>query len=371
MIQALRVRSRLIAILACASAVGHAAEDATWKDEATWLHPYRPTTFTYTFDSDDDPFIDGTVSFKFPILEKTLERWSRGMHTLSTGFTGRFGFYMGSRKSGPVIGKRFNPDLLIYRMAMRDAELPFGCEPEDTEPVGPEFQDPVAFQLRVEATERAMSPGIAFASAGCDSYAYTGYVEVTYSHESNGQPITSLSELEDAQDRAQAAGDSRQSANDFISRGWDYIGVTVRLPGCEACEGNTHRLSSYFSGRYYLNRGLLQGRAEDLLAGEELLPGSRARREVSGLSALLKLEAKPCEILLDRPCDNVGHLKLSAGYETGIGKPFRNSTWRAEAGLHLGGLPWVVWWQTGFGSDIAQYYKKVESFGVGVEFGSF
>jgi hypothetical protein len=57
---------------------------------------------------------------------------------------------------------------------------------------------------------------------------------------------------------------------------------------------------------------------------------------------------------------------------TGYVRPFHYNTVRFEFGFKISdGLPFTVWYQDGYNSDLAQYYKKVRSVGATYEFGSF
>jgi hypothetical protein len=62
---------------------------------------------------------------------------------------------------------------------------------------------------------------------------------------------------------------------------------------------------------------------------------------------------------------------LAIKYLTGYQDPLRYNTFRGELGLQLFTLPLVVWAQTGYMSSLANYYKKVSSFGIEVRFESF
>ena len=64
-------------------------------------------------------------------------------------------------------------------------------------------------------------------------------------------------------------------------------------------------------------------------------------------------------------------LKCAVLYETGYRRTFRYSTLRLELGTKVMQLPVTLRGQTGYGSDLAQYYKKVSSWGKQAEIGSF
>ena len=48
-----------------------------------------------------------------------------------------------------------------------------------------------------------------------------------------------------------------------------------------------------------------------------------------------------------------------------------DNTLRVEAGVHAYQFPFSIWVQKGYGSDLAQYYKKVSSWGIEVQLGSY
>ena len=64
-------------------------------------------------------------------------------------------------------------------------------------------------------------------------------------------------------------------------------------------------------------------------------------------------------------------LQIATTYETGYQDIFRFNTVRLELGTKVLQLPLNLWTQTGYGSDLAQYYKKVSSVGIEVQIGSF
>jgi hypothetical protein len=119
----------------------------------------------------------------------------------------------------------------------------------------------------------------------------------------------------------------------------------------------------YVSLKYFLERGLLQGEAEEFGTNfPENDPQGKPRRYVNGVAAMYKTIFPNC---LGDDC------KVFLAYETGYSRIFRYNTVRLEFGFKVGELPLMIWGQTGYGSDLSQYYKKVESIGLAVELGSF
>lgn len=296
-----------------------AAVDTAIKDDSL-LQPYEPITAGYTKDSDDVPYMDVTLSLKLRLLP---EDWLKE-NQLYLSFTGRFGFYWGTRFSSPVIGKSYNPKL-FWRWT------PGKTDPNNTRP----------------------------SSVGSlPSVEYTQYFDFAYAHQSNGQTITTATQYEQEQKTQQRP----QFANDYISRGWDYLEVIwKRSYGLSP----SYPLSSYVDLKYFLNPGLLQGRPEEYKSFENDRQG-KPRRAVDGLSGLLEYQF---------PCRCTGALQTFSNpslwlkYQTGYDTPFRYGTERLEAGIRVAGLPLAVWAQYGYLSDLANYYRKVTSYGIELRVG--
>lgn len=280
------------------------------------LCTYEPNTIGYTRDSDDVGFMDFKLSVRYQLfpglLAKGLNHVGDGLggkYALYGAFTGRFGQYLGTRDSSPVIGKRFNPKIFLRRWS------------DET---------------------------------------YTGYLDFAYAHESNGQSIKSLDQYRVAQEQQRAASGRPDFANDQLSRGWDYLEMVWKKADYASVRG----LSSYVDLKYFLPHGLLQGKAEEY-NGIEASPAGKPRNEVNGVGGLLKhhRETERYWIFKD--------LKTAFGYETGYRRPLRYNTFRLELGTKIMELPVNAWLQRGYNSDLAQYYKKVTSKGIEVQIGSF
>jgi len=321
------------------------------------LCSYEPTTIGYTFDSDDTGFLDFKISVLYQLFPDSITRFQNyWLHSglgdksaLYFAFTGRFGQYIGTRDSSPVVEKLFNPKM-FYRL----------------------WTDPD----------------------------HENHVDFAFAHESNGQSIDSPAEYQ----AALATSKNQNEVKDQLSRGWDYLEIswkktvyerpmsTTETPNepclsgayknvnneasckracsdCDNCQGIDREKSrktsivSYLAIKYFLEYGPLEGRQENYNDWENDPQGKRLDR-VSGLSAMLKWVERGS---LPGLCD----LKIAARFETGIRETFRYNTYRFEVGTKVLQLPMSVWWQTGYNSDLAQYYKKVDSYGIQVEIGSF
>jgi hypothetical protein len=300
----------------CAAYADEKGCDVHGEKEAQ-LCGYEPTTIGYTKDSDDVGFMDFKISVRYQLFPESITKGLNyiaddlgNKYSLYIAFTGRFGQYIGTRDSAPVIGKRFNPKAFLRRwtdMAERDLEK-------------------------------------------------RGYLDLGYGHESNGQSVTTAGQYA----QAQAAAERPEFANDQLSRGWDYLELVWKKAKYSAVDG----LSSYVTLKYFLENGLLQGAPEEY-NGLENSPQGKPRSQVNGVAGLLKYsrETEKLWVLED--------FKAAAGYETGYHRMSRYNTWRLELGTKVVQLPVNFWYQTGYGSDLAQYYKKVSSKGIEVQIGSF
>ena len=335
-------------LLGCIGTPLCAADAGPLRQHDDWFQPYEPSTIGITRDSDDSSFLDVSLSLQLPLGEWDGP-FAGSTNELGLAFTGRFGFYMGgARDSRPVIGKRLNPKLL-WRLGL---------------------SDDAARLRRCEQPGEGVFRGRRMDS--CAQYQPDSYLEFAYAHESNGQAIDTEAEYLAARNAAGLKDGNADSANDRLSRGWDYLGVTWKPPTCAACESGRYRFSSFATLRYFLPRGLLQGRKEEWHAWESAGAEGKSRSKVNGLAVLAKYVRHTC-VIEGYACEEryVRDVKFVLGYETGYRQPFRRGTLRVEAGVQLKPLPITVWWQRGYAADLAQYYKKTTSFGVSVDIGSF
>lgn len=278
------------------------------------LKNYEPTLLGYTKDSDDEPFMDFTISLQHPIFAESLNEGRNRLRVLPYfAFTGRFGQYIGYRDSSPVVTKRFNPKLFL-----RYASKGF--------------------------PERGDSP---------DSY-----VDFEYGHESNGQHVDSQSTF---QTMTQDQGGNQEHAKDYISRGWDYLGITAKMP---IFPNDSGKVYLYVSRKWYCGCWL-QKHVEEKFDFEDPREISSIR-QVSGWRAILRFDPKNENTFVDRAA-------LIA--DTGTRNTFKYDTARIEIGIRpvtrIFGVPFMIWGQDGYLSDLAQYYKKVHSFGFAFVFETF
>lgn len=306
----------------------HSSAPAALGDVPKLICMYEPNTVGFTKDSDDRAFMDFKLSVRVQLFPATFTDWFGSNSATYFAYTGRLAQYLGTRDSSPVVGKRFNPQV-FYRYWYKPCHGAKDCP---------------------------------------DSY-----VDFSYAHESNGQSINTLDELNAAKAAEAAKPNGNASfAYDQISRGWDYLSVKWKSDklvekGSQMSNGETARfdfdLSSYVGLKYFLSNGLLQGKPEQFDPSWETDPEGKNRNRVDGLDLMLKGIVYWGENAAT---------KYAMILTTGYVKPFQYTTVRFELGVKLRDiLPLTLWVQDGYNSDLAQYYKKVHSFGLNVELGSF
>jgi len=296
-------------------------------ENGVWLSDHEPNLVGYTYDDDDkEPFLDFKISLEYPLARESLNglvgkpwfpntikslcnnKWLTDCYPYFA-FTGRFGQYIGQRDSSPVIAKRFNPKLFLR-----------------------------------------------FRGRGDD------YLDVEYAHESNGQRISTQESYDAlADDLASHGGGKRSHANDYISRGWDYVGLTYKHSWSSAA-GGSRKFSTYVSYRNYID-GYLQGDIEEYFDWEPRRDIT-ARKEVSGFQVIAKLHDKQQPLFL-----NIN--KVALIYETGTSAPAEHNTVMLELTTNSIGVPIMFWARTGYNSDLAQYYEYVTSYGIAFELRTF
>jgi outer membrane phospholipase A len=281
------------------------------RDDAQ-LSSHEPITVGYTKDRDDVPFMDFKLSLRYKLAP---EFFSDRFEGLGLGRDDNALFFAFSGRFAQYIGTR------------------------DSSPVVAKRFNPNFFYRHW--THRDHDEYVDFVFLG---------------HESNGQAIHTPQQYQQARSTAERP----EFANDQLSRGWDYLElVWKKVPQFSP----TDDLTTYFKFKYFLADGLLQGEPEEYNTWENSTEG-KARNRVDGLTGIVKYRYyHQWGILSD--------FKFAGIYETGYRDAFKYNTVRAELGAKVIQLPMTLWVQTGYGSDLAQYYKKVTSVGIQVEIGSF
>jgi len=273
------------------------------KKKRVGLQSHEPNLLGYTWDSNDVEYLDFKISLKYPIFHDgqfKSNSWKLRLPFFYLGFTGRFGQYISTRESSPVIGKRFNPEILM--------------------------------RYWLDSSE--------------------SYIDLSFGHESNGQSINSQSEFMDKQANFLSAGEDPDFARDYISRGWDYVGLNLRKT-----LGKQVKFVSDLKLRYFLHDGPFQGKAEEYNDWEMGLRDIH-RRQYDGVTLHTAVRTGSVDWLE----------RLSMTYTTGYKDTFRNNTFRIESRLLLWRLPPIMFWASkGYNSDLVDYYKRTTSFGLALE----
>jgi outer membrane phospholipase A len=276
------------------------------------LRDYEPNIVAFRRDEHDEEHIDFTLSQMVPIFHDGCRgdssEQSNWYFRPYFSFTGEFGFYaLGNRDSRPVIGKRFNPKFFARHW---------------------------------------------YGSIG-------SYVDVGYAHESNGQSINTEDAYLQKIAELEAKGERREFADDYLSRGWDYINVIVKHDK----ENDDYFASSvYLQLKYFLEDSPLQGEPEEFYSWET--NEGKKRRTVDGVSVMVKSSTI-------NTFKKTG-LKLALTYTTGYEDTFENNTVKLEATYRYKEWPPILLWVSeGYNSNLTDYYKKITTVGVGFELRNF
>jgi len=283
-------------------------------EEYGHLQSHEPIYIGYTWTEGDKPFMDFKLSLKYPILHsgKPQQPVLGFLPRFYFSFTGRFGQYIKTRKSSPVISKRFNPEL-AGRYWFFDK------------------------------------------TGGNSTFSH---LDILFGHESNGQSVTDPDTYLAKQKELLVQGENTKYADDYISRGWDYVGLLWTRNWYVL--GGDQPLITFLKLRYYLDDGLLQGTAEEYNDWENQ-PDGKPRRKVDGISISFKRN-------INFRGNWVRSAKLYLEYDTGIDVPFRYNTVRAELALTTGNLPLMLWINHGYNNDLAHYYRNLTAGGIAIEF---
>ncbi len=290
----------------------------------TQLSSHEPSKLMLRTDSDDinSLYLDFTLSSKHPLLPnatplvRTQEAAADLLENLIPGddeyllqlylaFSGRFSQYVGTRDSSPVVARRFNPSL-FYRIWSSD-----------------------------------------------DSW-----LDIGIAHESNGQRISTPESY--ARERADflARREDPDFARDSLSRGWDYSFIEWRH------DWNS-KLVSELKLSHYLDKGPLQGKSEEYYLWEDNGTQLRPRRQYDGVSLSLQYNFNRSRCFLGDAFVCFRELELTQ--ETGYSAMFDHNTTTLEFTSNLFGLPVQLWGRSGYNSDLVDYYRYVNSWGIGFE----
>lgn len=308
----------LISSYGIATAHPHSEDDTAPKKRSLKLQSYEPNTIGITHDDNDVSFMDFKISLKYPMFHKgePNEKWQKAEWLNSWfpmpyfAFTGRFGQYINTRRSSPVISKVFNPKIF----------------------------------------------GRYWLDGG-------SYIDAAYAHESNGQNINEQSTYINLQNEFVSLGENPEFANDYISRGWDYWELRWK-----SGTNLSNHFTYYVNLKHYLNDGFLQGSSEEVNVWEAGF-NEIQRRHVDGVT----LVAKYSKDYLNEDGSRgfySGH-KIALLFTTGYRDAFEHNTTRVEYTWKFFDVPLMFWWSNGYNSDLIDYNQRVTSYGFALELRTF
>lgn len=317
----------VLAIMATSDIPGESLSNRTQQAvmaDNSFLTSHEPSHLMVRNDNIDSSanYMDFKLSAKHPVLpnaaslntvhstvSNTLEELLPGDNEffmqLYLSFSGRFSQYVGERESSPVVARSFNPTL-FYRFWTSD----------------------------------------------------TNFLDFEYGHESNGQRINSLEELQREQNDFLLANESPDYARDGLSRGWDYNALRWRRTWND-------KWVTRVELRHYLSDGFLQGTSEEYNQWEDGGTGSRPRRQYDGVSLGFQYEFNRSRCFLGTL--PVCFQRVALTQETGYSAMFDHNTTTLELTSDLFGLPVQVWAKTGYNSNLVDYYRHATSWGLGIE----
>ena len=123
------------------------------------------------------------------------------------------------------------------------------------------------------------------------------------------------------------------------------------------------RTETQIEYRHYLDHGLFQGDPEEYNVWEGDGAESRPRANYSCLQFALAYTL-PDEPFSDWVCFE----RVELEHTTGYARPFDNNSTSLEVTTQLAGIPLYFWARTGYNSDLVDYYKHTNSWGIGMEF---
>ena len=277
------------------------------------LQTFEDNLVGYSFDSDDQPFLDFTLSESLRVypFDKLSNLIQQDLH-LYFSFTTRLAQYIGTRPSSPVIEKRFNPQMFLEYSPKKG---------------------PIDLKIRFG-----------------------------YGHESNGQSVEDSATFYSLSHsyKINKSQDPIKQTLDYMSRGWDYVGLSGVYDFATRKDKNVE-IETELNLRYYLDYGFMEGNKEEYRSWESPWYGNRyTRNEVSGLTAIFTVF---------RPERFINKLRLS--YESGITSPFAHNTVKVLLGFNVMKLPMGITYMNGYNGDIAQYGKRISSLGITFVISSF
>lgn len=293
------------------------------------LQSDRPNLLGWATDSGDEhSYFDINISLATPMFYGTLTDGDTNCD-LTRKWLPYFGVNMvaafyampgDNRFSSPVIGKAFNP-FIRYRRFQAGHNIASKDKPE------------------------------------------VRYLDIEYGHISNGQSIATPGEF----NATVVALGSFRSAQDYISRGWDYLGLNWHAY-YDAPFGHAKYGAVTANVRKYIG-GIFQQSIEEYYPDIEEPRGIQARNQVGGLRVSGKIV--PIE-----PIAGIGGVALTL--DTGLDEPFKRISGRIDMEIcsnafnfEKSGFALDLWARSGYDANLAHYYRRIDSVGIAFLFETF
>jgi len=270
------------------------------------LSGYEPSYFMYAID--DENHIEFKISVKYPLLNSFKIRGDVGKIIDGTNqfyfsYTGKYDFFVLSdeppRDSAPIISRTQNPGFFVTN-------------------------------IRPNANKQSLQK-----------------ITIGLFHESNGQQISDNETFL-----------VTENAADFVSRGWDYLGIDFKLKQLTPLffDGD---VTYYLRARIFCNCqgfGLINGREDDIR-----IFGGDEQADINDFDGLRFI------------ANNYVNKWFHYGIHLRTGSSSVDALKNISAEIQLtyrifGSLPLRISYFNGYGKDISTYHIKDEYVGIGLEF---
>lgn len=260
----------------------------------------EPSYLAFAHNSDSgENHIEFYLSIKYPLFTTLVEKSMGERSRLYFNYSGKYDFFAFSRDSSPIISRRQNPGVMY------------------------EYSWPKVSNVHLQSLR-------------------TGYF-----HESNGHTVDTREEYLATKD-----------ADDYVSRGWDYIPIEAKFAVSEKQHGIFGNFYLNLQGRYFLDHQLFRQDREDGIFWDTAAEQPRIeqydgiRIAIATVFILPHIEAK--------------EIKFNAIYRSGY-RDF-NLSQRYEATFRFFDFPLYVYHFRGYGVELSTYHQKGTTYGIGFEF---
>ena len=268
------------------------------------LRGYEPSYLVYAFDEENH--VEFKISIQYPVKEvlgRRVARLTGGTNELFFAYTGMYDFFVFSeelagRDSAPVVSRLQNPGMFV----------------KNTRPL-----------VNGEGLES---------------------ISIGWFHESNGQQISDNSTFVNT-----------VNAEDFVSRGWDYLGIDFNYKDRDAMfmDGD---VSFYLRLRFFCDCqgfGFIDGKEDDIR-----IFGGTETAEISDYDGL--------RFIIDNYANHKLHYGLHLRSGTSDMDALKRLSYQFEVTYRISNVPIKLFYFKGYGKDISTYHIKDEYIGLGFGF---